>query len=427
MSAKNTLLKNIFLATLLSLVTAFLTIEIGLRIFYPLIPIQVCAMDSLIATYVCQPYFVYDNPIRVGYHYKPGFSQEGMWDPASPFLANAAAETRPSDRSDAFYYTFQADEMGFPNNEYEWKDQYDIVIAGDSFTIRTAPKTWIELLQEQTGQTILTLGAPSWSPMNEVEAIKLYGLDKNPQWVVLMFFEGNDIIGVGQYLDRQDGGLSWKAYDYQDVPLSRRLLTPYVLRFFGQQLFPPPTPAEPPHYRYPVVVDSAAGTFDTVLKDIHLWPLSAPASVLARSNEYLALQEKILELKTLTDAQGAKLLVLYVPSKERVVWSRIWDPTDVNNVLERTVTATLSNGESGKLEWQLHYLSYEAFSKNNSSQEQLLAQFTAENNIQFLSLAADFFNQTVQQGELYHYADPHWNQAGNQLAADLIAAYLASK
>jgi len=28
--------------------------------------------------------------------------------------------------------------------------------------------------------------------------------------------------------------------------------------------------------------------------------------------------------------------------------------------------------------------------------------------------------------ELYNYADPHWNQAGNQLAADAIGAYVAN-
>ncbi len=426
MATKLTLLKNVLLAVGLSLITAVFTIEIGLRFFYTLIPIQVCAMNSLIATYTCQPYFVYDEPIRIGYRYQPGFHQEGMWDPASPFLASAANETRPSNRSDAFYYVFQTDEMGFPNSEYEWREQYGIVIAGDSFTIRTAPKTWIELLQEQTGQEILTLGAPSWSTLNEAEAIKLYGLDKNPEWVLLMYFEGNDIIGAGQYLERKDSGLSWKAYDYQGVPFTRRLLTPYLAQFFWEKLFPPPQTA-PPRYRYPVAVSSEAGTFDTVLKDIHLWPLSIDESVLARSDEFLAVQDSLLQLKTLTDAQGARLLLVYIPSKERVLWPRIWDSVDVNNVLERTVTVTLSNGESGESEWQPQYLSYQAFGENSDNQEQLLAQFTADHGIEFLSLTAEFQTQTVKRGELYHYADPHWNQPGNQLAADLIATYLNSR
>ena len=34
------------------------------------------------------------------------------------------------------------------------------------------------------------------------------------------------------------------------------------------------------------------------------------------------------------------------------------------------------------------------------------------------------WEQTIQQGELYHYGDPHWNQAGNDLVADAIQAFI---
>jgi hypothetical protein len=44
-----------------------------------------------------------------------------------------------------------------------------------------------------------------------------------------------------------------------------------------------------------------------------------------------------------------------------------------------------------------------------------------------LNLAPALFEKTLQEGEMYHYADPHWNQAGSQLVADLIAGYLAQE
>lgn len=228
---------NIVLPLLLSLVTAVVTIEVGLRHFYRLIPLQVCADDFIIGNYYCQ-HMVYDKPMRIGYRYEPDSHFEGMWDPANPFLAGAGHETRPTERNDAFWYVFATDEMGFPNSEYDWRDQYDIVVTGDSFTTRTAPKTWIELLGEQSGKSILTLGAPSWSTLNEVEAVKMYGLDKQPDWVVLLFFEGNDIINTAQYLERRDSGLNWKEYDLQGVPKTRLLLTPHLLRFFKNKLVP---------------------------------------------------------------------------------------------------------------------------------------------------------------------------------------------
>lgn len=421
-------LANVLVPLGLSLLMAFLSIEFGLRKLYKLIPMDVCASDPLIGTYDCQPYFIYDKPVKIGYRYTPGFKLEGMWDPANPHLANAGDSTAPTGRSDAFWYEFHTDEMGFPNEQYEWQDSYDIVITGDSFTIPTAPESWITLLAQQTGKQILTLGAPSWSTLNEAEAIKMYGLDKDPDWVLLMFFEGNDLINIAQYLERRDSGLDWREYDLQGVPWSRRLLTPHLLQFMGGKLRPQPAEtAAAADYRYPISYSTEAGEQQTVLKDIHLLPLSADYETLSRSNEYAEMGKALLELDSLVKRQGARLLVVYIPSKEHLVWSRVWDPRDVNNILARSVTVTLSEGDHGSLRWQPQYLSYDAFTENHRAQMKLLEDFTAENGIEFLNLTPDFWEQQVAVGELYHYADPHWNQAGNQLAADLIAGYLGSR
>ncbi|NJN55434.1 MAG: hypothetical protein HC804_12170 [Anaerolineae bacterium] len=129
-------------------------------------------------------------------------------------------------------------------------------------------------------------------------------------------------------------------------------------------------------------------------------------------------------MQALTEAQGARLLVVFIPSKEHVLWSRVWDEVDVNNVLERTVTVRLSEGDHGRLLFQPTYLSYDQFSANQQAQEKLLSDFTNDAGIEFLNLTPLFWQKSIETGELYHYADPHWNQAGNQLAADAIADYL---
>src|SRR5512135_3172029 len=126
----------IWLVVMLAVI--FAVFEIGFRIFYRAIPLDVCASSPIIGNYYCQPNLVYDKPIKLAYHYVPNFKTEGMWDPADPRTANPGNETRTTGRSDAYVYKFQTDEHGFPNDEFKWRDQYDIVIAGDSFTIRTA-------------------------------------------------------------------------------------------------------------------------------------------------------------------------------------------------------------------------------------------------------------------------------------------------
>ena len=91
-----------------------------------------------------------------------------------------------------------------------------------------------------------------------------------------------------------------------------------------------------------------------------------------------------------------------------------------------TKAVNLSEGDHGFLQWNTDYLSYDTFTENHRAQMKLMEDFTAEQGIEFLNLTPDFWEQQVASGELYHYADPHWNQAGNQLAADIIAGYLRS-
>ncbi len=411
----------IWLAILLAMM--LIVFEIGLRIFYRAIPLDVCASTPIIANYYCQPYLEYDKPIRLAYHYTPGYKTEGMWDPADPRMANPGNETMPTGRSDTFPYKFQTDEHGFPNDEYTWRDHYDMVIAGDSFTIRAAPKTWIESLRDLTGMSILTLGAPSWGPLNETEAIKEYGLDKKPKWVALMYFEGNDLFNTEEYLDRRATGLSWKEYDFSHAALWDQLIMPHLIEYLWKKITGDPG-APPPHYRYPITASTEAGPIQTVLKDFHLLPMSADYETLAKSDEFAAIKQSLVELKQQAEAQGIRFLLVYVPSKEHVYWSRIWDPKDVNNILERSVTVKLSEGDHGHFVWEPTYLSYDTFNKNHNAQELLLTDFARENDIEFLNLTPTFWQEGIQHGELYNYADPHWNQAGNDLAAQTIAEYI---
>ncbi len=85
---------------------------------------------------------------------------------------------------------------------------------------------------------------------------------------------------------------------------------------------------------------------------------------------------------------------------------------------------TLSAGDHGHFVYTPQYLSYAVFNQNHNAQELLFNDMTRENHIEFLNLTPIFWQTAIKQGELYNYADPHWNQAGNQLAADTIAEYL---
>jgi hypothetical protein len=88
------------------------------------------------------------------------------------------------------------------------------------------------------------------------------------------------------------------------------------------------------------------------------------------------------------------------------------------------VTVTLSGGDNGRLQWESGLLDYDTFSRNQGAQATLMADFTESNGIEFLDLTPIFQQAAIEQGELYNYVDSHLNQAGNDLLAEIIGAYL---
>jgi hypothetical protein len=84
------------LLVVITLLSVSIVLEFGLRIFWRLIPLGVCASSPIIGNYYCQPYLVYDKPIDLAYHYQAGFKTEGWWDPADPHDANPGNEAAPT-------------------------------------------------------------------------------------------------------------------------------------------------------------------------------------------------------------------------------------------------------------------------------------------------------------------------------------------
>ena len=87
-ASKTQIALNILVPLVLSLIGGVVMLEVGFRLFYRLIPLEVCASDPIVGNYYCQPYFEYDKPVRIAYRYRPGYRVEGWWDPAKPSQAN---------------------------------------------------------------------------------------------------------------------------------------------------------------------------------------------------------------------------------------------------------------------------------------------------------------------------------------------------
>jgi hypothetical protein len=394
--------------SLISLVALLVALEIGFRLMPQTIPLGACRSSLTLAHAFCHYEYQYDRPLRLGYLFRPGYEFDGDWNPADPSQINQADQTCGSIPDQSFHYTFRTDEYGFVGNESPWQDHYDIVIAGDSFSRSFAPVWWQQLLTEQTGMSTLNLGMDGWATLSEVEAVREFGLDKQPRWVLLLYFEGNDLFGVEEYHRRRESGLDWRSYQLKQVGPFERLIVPHVLSYAGQTI---KDFVQPPKKvcRYPMMVATNVNRFSTVFYNVHISQLSASRAEIADSEAWALATQAILDLRAEVTAQGGRFLLVYIPSKEHLYWSRVWDERDISHFLEITTPMR----------------SYYQFSDFVDDQMLLMEEFAAANQLEFLNLTGEFWSHTMLEGkEYYNYADMHWNEAGNRLAADLIGAYL---
>jgi hypothetical protein len=396
--------------TLITVIAALIALELSFRTSPRAIPLGACQSSPVLGSVYCQTNHQYDDPPRLGYVFEPGYSYDGPWNPADPKVINAQDHTCGDWPDHTFHYTIRADDHGFINNATPWADQYDIVITGDSFTMPYAPVSWVDRLREKTGMSALNLGICGWGPLSEAEAVRMYGLDKNPRWVVMLYFEGNDLFNAGQYRDRWEAGVDWRTYELQQVDRLDRLIVPHVLDYWHNELAAALGLAEDTTVcRFPMTVTTNVNRFDTIFALENISQLSQSRRQIVNSEEWALVTQAILDLRAEVKAQGGRFLLVYVPSKERLYWRNLWDEQDIAHFLDLTTPLR----------------SYAEFNAHVDDQMELVQAFARKNNVEFLNLTGQFWERTILHGDvLYNFADGHWNADGNELAAQIIATYI---
>jgi hypothetical protein len=90
------------------------------------------------------------------------------------------------------------DELGFRNEEP--LPDWELAIAGDSFVeLGFVPfsQLYTTRLSALTGQRVRNLGVSHTGPLTYLRYLELYGLSRSTRKVVIVFYEGNDLIDLG--------------------------------------------------------------------------------------------------------------------------------------------------------------------------------------------------------------------------------------
>jgi hypothetical protein len=265
----------------------------------------------------------------------------------------------------------------------------DVVMIGDSFVegwgVTAEELVTSRLAADLKGSRVVNLGQSWYGPQQELEVLRRYALPLRPRVCVWSFFEGNDLQDVTRY----------KAASKVWPELSRRNHS-FLLRSFTRNAL----------YRLRRLVEEEAGEDVT-------GTLGYPSGIFhPRTGEEVRMyfeykahrltppEEAALpevrrvvgEAGRLCRSQGAALLVVFVPTKDRVY----------KNLCRFAAGAEPLRWESNDLPRRIEAIAGEA-------------------GVSYLDLTPRFAAQAARGKILYFPRDSHWSAAGHTAAARAIA------
>ncbi len=288
---------------------------------------------------------------------------------------------------------------------------YPVAVFGDSFTEGfSVPVPYPDRLAEHLGVGVRNYGYRAYGPREVAQAASDFAAREPRRWVIWGFFAGNDL-GDAMRPPRIDVSTPWAAWS----------------AFWGR--FAPPAPTVTPRigpdgqaqYDYPVPVIIGGSYYELAFVPYYWYWQQTPdnAPFQASSNAAVVLQT----LESVRDAspQACHALV-FIPTKEQ-----LYLPYVHRDVLPFLLAINerphLTAG--GALDYAAAPVSSQDagafFESLNSLRDAVRGWAEQVGGWQFIDLTPAFA-EAVGRGELLYYPyDTHRNQAGHDLAAQVIA------
>ena len=259
---------------------------------------------------------------------------------------------------------------------------------------------------------VINLGDVGFGPQDELKVLRQYGLKKQPQWVKLAYFEGNDLYDAASY----EQANPFILLRFGRYILGKGVETWQERKLGGTQAAATPT------YRYPISITINHKELETVFFSSYISWLSLSREAIEASQNYRLVGETILQMQELSKAAGAQFLLVYVPSKSHVYLPYLNDPKTLEKVFIDVPQLELD--EAGFIQFTDEKATPELTRQHMDDQAGLWADFAAEHNIRYLDLTPTFQEEAGTGAELYYPFDTHWNQLGHNLAAETIHQYI---
>lgn len=301
---------------------------------------------------------------------------------------NIAANFKlPPEATTLYRWDVNYDQNGF-RNDLDLKSA-DLAVIGDSFVEETNIPTaqlMTSHLAHLEGKLVANLGQYGYGPLEELAVLKRYALPLHPRTVLWMFYEGNDLKDVIHYRDVTREAHHPPGYW---ATFWERSFTSNALAQVHFRLRPALRPLGIKH-------SGAMQTVDGNKVTVYFLYSSSTFT----KDDLGAVDDTVRTIATaskLCQAQGVRLIFLFIPTKFRVYHSFCHFPP-----------------ESDCRQWAL-----------NDLPERLKKAVEAISpQAGYLDLTPDLVSAVGKGIAPYYSDDDHWTPAGQEIAAEAAKNYL---
>jgi hypothetical protein len=303
---------------------------------------------------------------------------------------------------------YDADGFRIPERPAAAVSDYAVIALGDSYTEgANVAHPWPDVLAEHSGLLVRNLGFRGYGPAEEAHVLQNYGTQSNARFVILGYFEGNDLY------DMISSG--WRG-DFVLPSIVRRTFAP-----FDPQVEVWKTDHTGP-FQYPIQVEINGNRSALAFFDNYLSWLNADEETYAQSEN---LREFGSVLQKMRQSAGKACFVLaYFPDKSHIYAPYVL-PADQARVMSTLTNVTLDKPK-GELVRTGQPPSYESVLARLDNQRDAVTALAAQQGVPLIDLVPAFKAGAARGEILYYTYDTHWNQAGQALAGSSIADFLAS-
>jgi hypothetical protein len=266
---------------------------------------------------------------------------------------------------------------------------------------------------------VLALGQMGFGTADEYVRYLNFGVDYDPDLVVVAFFTGNDFINNSKFLNREQVAFYYAFDNHHDLVLDRSLVDAYENNLsYPKRLFQD--------------LKTKSHLLTLVSQRIYLFRRQLLEMGFGEAHGYVenAVEDKAKTLSLFSDLNIYRS-DLPPPWKETVEITKEIILSFKRSVEEhgsRFLLLSLSNAEQVHPELGRELKNRYKLELDYDQPDRILDQFARANKVAYLKLMPAFRDYHLKTGQYLHgsatYHGGHWNQAGHRLAAELTLQFL---